>query len=140
MYKRNVFKLALAFGTAGYCKSCQALMAYGVNSAEAMRAIGVPSQAWLGWLKGHEAYHARKGEELPDEWTERGITQEFRNTVLAPKVKPCARPLTPKPTDEDLAYEAFKLVARPVIHQRDGRTDKRPILKPLDTRDFGQFK
>jgi len=125
----------LAFGTASYCKSCRALATYGVNSAEAMRAIGVPSQAWVGWLKRHEAYHTAKGEELPDEWTERGLTQEFKDAVLTPKPKYVPAPMRDV-TDEEKAIVAFKLAARPVIHQRNGRRDNKPILAPLDTTPF----
>ena len=139
MYKRNAFKLSVAFGTAAYCKSCAALLAYGVNSVDAMKAIGVPSQAWIGWLKGHEAYHASKGEVLPDEWTERGIVKGFREAVLTPKVrkpiftKPVVRQ---EPSQEQLALEEFRKAARPVIHQRNGRQDNKPVLRPLDTTAF----
>ena len=139
MYKRNAFKLSLAFSTAAYCKSCAVLLAYGVNSVESMKAIGVPSQAWIGWLKGHEAYHARKGEVLPEEWTGRGLIQGFKEAVLMPKiVKPIfTKPVVQRePSQEQLAMESFLQAAKPVIHQRNGRQDNKPVLRPLDLTPF----
>ena len=132
----NTFKLAM--GTAQYCKSCRALMTYGVNSKEAMVAIGVPSQAWVGWLNGHEAYHKAKGEALPLEWTAMGISQAFKDTVLAPKPKYVARKAY-VPTAEDKALKYFKHLAGPdkAANMRD---DSKPVLVHLDTRAFASFK
>jgi hypothetical protein len=73
----SINRLSLATGTARYCKTCRILMAYGVNSREAMVACGVPSQAWKGFLKAHEAYHKLKGEELPDKLLVDALTPEF---------------------------------------------------------------
>jgi hypothetical protein len=98
-----------------------------------MRAIGVPSQAWIGWLIKHERYHKSKGEVLPDEWTVRGLKQEFKDKVLSP------RPRIAKPLDaEAQAIAAFNRLAGKG-NQSNGRTQP-PVMRPLDTRAFGSFK
>lgn len=134
MYTKSVNSFRLAMGTASYCKSCQALMAYGVNSGMAMRAIGVPSQAWVGWLKAHEAYHLAKGEELPDEWTVRGLTDEFKANVLTPKPK--AKPVFVRKdvSDEERAIAKLKAVVQ--HKQINGRVDDKPIITHIDTTPF----
>ena len=133
----NTFRLAM--GSASYCKSCRALMTYGVNSKEAMVAIGVPSQAWVGWLKGHEAYHKAKGEALPLEWTALGLTQAFKDTVLAPKPKHPARTCVYVPSAETKAMRYFEQLAGP-DKPVNGRDDSKPVLVHLDTRAFASFK
>ena len=132
----NTFKLAL--GTASYCKSCQALLTHGVNSAGAMKAIGVPSQAWIGWLIKHENYHKSKGETLPEEWTVRGLTQEFKDKVLAPKAK--YKPADRSMSQEERAIAYFKGLAGPQVKQANGRDDSKPVLAHFDTTPFAGLK
>jgi hypothetical protein len=135
-YNRAVNSFRLAMGTAAYCQSCQALMAFGIESAKAMQAIGVPSQEWIGWLKKHEAYHTAKGEELPVEWTAAGLSQAFKDKVLAPKPKVKAKPVfVRKPlSDEDKALAKFNQLAG--TNKQVNARKERPILKHIDATPF----
>ena len=137
-YNKAVNAFRLAMGTACYCKSCQVLMTYGVNSAAAMRAIGVPSQVWVGWLKAHAAYHTAKGEELPIEWTVAGLSDEFKANVLAPKPR-VSKPIFVRPVLSEEERAIAKLRSVCTTKQANARVENRPIIKRLDPTPFKGF-
>jgi hypothetical protein len=141
--------IAMALGSITTCGLCQVLMANGGTTPKAIREFnemrerngyrGAPvfGIAWMQLLVDHEADHLKRGEKLPNEWTVRGIPKEFYDVLEAPKAKPVAKPIVRKPAPRlDDATKEFLAYARPVVHQRNGRMDNRPVVKPLDTTPF----
>lgn len=137
-YDKAVNSFRLACGTASQCQSCQALMAYGVNDTRTMAAVAslmghpVYGQGYIKWLRAHEEYHKRRGDELPDEWTERGLSDEFKAHLmpLPPKKPAFVRPVKPvfirKDSNMEKAHKAF---------QKNGRTRPEPV-EHLNTAPF----
>jgi len=134
-YEKAVNSFRLACGTASRCASCQALLAYGVNSTETMKAaaalVGHPvyGQGYVKWLRAHAAYHERLGEELPEEWTEAGLSDEFKANLMPLPHKPVfVRPVKPpfvrKDNDMDKAVRSFRKG-----RQENARTRPEPISK-----------
>ena len=130
-YNKAVNTFRLAMGTACYCKTCQALLAFGVNSRAAGKALVRNPGAYEEFLRAHEAYHKAKLEDLPVEWKADALTPDFKANVLYAKPKPIfVRPVL---GDEERALA--KLRACIDVKQVNARMVPAPIRK-LDTAAF----
>ena len=128
--------IGIALGQLTRCKLCQVLMVYGVSSPEAIRAFNAMRESngyrgkpvfgasWVQLLKDHEADHLRRDEVLPEEWTVRALSQEFKDS-LEPR-KPVSL--------EELAIAKFQLLAGKG-KQANGHREPQPIKK-LDLTPF----
>ena len=138
--------IAIALGSIRRCGLCQVLLVYGVSSPEAIRAFnglrerngyrGKPvfGKEWVELLTEHEAMHQKRGEVLPDSMTVRALSEEFLKSLEpAPKPERQGTPL------EEEAIKRFLQIAKPVIHQRNGREDNKPVIKKLDATPFAGF-
>jgi hypothetical protein len=127
------------------CVTCAILIEYGPESPVAMRLIsnriGRPlfGPKWVQFLRDHEDYHLNKGERVLSEICADAIDPKLLLTVFAEAQPRIARPVVKPLTDEEKALAEFEHFARPEVKQVDKRTDKRPIVKPLNTQAFAGF-
>ena len=141
--------IAMALGSVSTCGLCQVLAAHGGTTPEAVREFnemrerngyrGKPAHGdeWIALLQQHEDHHKRLGETLPEAWTEKGIPLAFYE-AYKPVERPVAKPVYVKRelSEEEKAIQEFKAWARPVVKQRNGRADNKPIVRPLETKPF----
>jgi len=128
------------------CVTCAVLLEYGPESPIAMRIIArrlgrpIIGAQWVAFLRDHEAYHLNKGETVMAEICADAIPVGLMLTVFAEAKPRVARPVVRPLTLEERAAAEFEYAARPQVKQTNDRRDNRPVVKPLDTREFGSFK
>jgi hypothetical protein len=98
---------------------------------------------WVKFLRWLEDYWVNQGVQFPYEWSADAISVDKMLTVFAelkPRVvKPVASPSAKPMTEDEKAIAEFEFFARPQVKQTDGRRDRRPIVKPLNTTPFNGF-
>ena len=146
MNKNKVVTLGMAMGcSVSKCVRCQALLAYGVNSVETMKAFaaftGRPTFGanYAVELRRHAKEHAQAGDEIRVDWTEAGLTDEFKAKLVPPPAKPVfirtTKPVFIRPVEnhEASAKAAFQDVLS--TKQVNARTAPEPV-RHLNTGAF----